>query len=179
MGLPNSYAEADLLAANAGLKNAQDQLKRTTIVSPVKGIVKQIKINTIGGVSQPGMDLMEIVPFEDTLLVEANVNPKDIGFLHIGQSATVKISAFDYSIYGGLQGKVERISADTIANAKDQNFYVIQVRTAKNYLGTPAKPLYIIPGMMASVDILTGRKSVMDYILKPILKTRQNALHEK
>lgn len=172
-------AKADLLGVNASLSQYQDRLARTTVRSPVKGIVKQIKITTVGGVSQPGMDLMEIVPLEDTLLVEAQIKPKDIGFLHIGQSAMVKITAYDFSIYGGLEGKVEQISADSITNQKGDSFYIIRVRTQKNYLRTPKNPLYIIPGMMASVDILTGRKSVLNYLLKPILKAKQDALRER
>lgn len=172
-------AKADLLGVKASLAQYKDRVARTTVRSPVKGIVKQIKINTVGGVSQPGMDLMEIVPLEDTLLVEAQIKPKDIGFLHIGQSAMVKISAYDFSIYGGLEGKVEEISADSITNQKGESFYITRVRTKRNYLRTPKNPLYIIPGMMASVDILTGRKSVLDYLLKPILKAKQDALRER
>ena len=157
----------------------QDRLIRTTVRSPVKGIIKQIKINTLGGVVQPGMDILEIVPLDDTLLIEAKIRPSDIGFIHPGQKAIVKLTAYDFSIYGGLEGKVEQISADTITNEKDESFYLIRVRTNKNYLGTKAKPLYIIPGMLSTVDILTGRKSVLDYLLKPILKARQTALRER
>lgn len=172
-------AKADLLEAHAALGEVKDRLKRTEILSPVKGIVKQIKITTVGGVSQPGMELMEIVPVEDSLLVEAQIKPKDIGFLHIGQEAMVKITAFDFSIYGGLPGKVEEISADSITNQKGDSYYITRIRTQKNYLRTKEKPLYIIPGMMATVHILTGRKSVLDYLLKPILKMRQEALRER
>lgn len=179
-------AKGDLLTTNELLGEYKDKFNRTTIRSPVKGIVKEIKVSTIGGVSQPGMDLLEIVPLEDTLLIEAKIDPKDIGFIHIGQSATVKITAYDYSIYGSLKGEVENISADTISNdrntvndPKQKSFYQIRVRTHQNYLGTKAHPLYIIPGMQASVDILTGRKSVLNYLLKPILKTAGNALKER
>lgn len=172
-------AKADLLEVNAALASYKDRLARTTIRSPVKGIVKQIKINTVGGVSQPGMELMEIVPLEDSLLVEAQIKPKDIGFLHIGQPAMVKITAYDFSIYGGLEGKVEEISADSITNQKGDSYYITRIRTDKNYLVYRHHSLYIMPGMMASVNILTGRKSVLDYLLKPILKARQNALRER
>lgn len=177
-------AKADLLSLNASLGQYQDRLKRTTIRSPVKGIVKQIKITTVGGVSQPGMDLMEVVPLEDTLLVEAQIKPKDIGFIHVGQEAMVKISAYDFSIYGGLKGKVEEISADSLntvspTNPKGESYYLVRVRTHQNYLESKKGPLFIIPGMMASVDILTGRKSVLDYLLKPIIKAKQNALRER
>lgn len=160
----------------------EDRLLRTTVRSPVKGIVKRIKINTVGGVIQPGMDIIEIVPLDDTLLIEAKIKPSDIGFIKHGQSAMVKLTAYDYSIYGGLEGKVEQISADTITDDKqnkEETYYLIRVRTDKNYLGTQAKPLYIIPGMMATVDILTGHKTVLDYILKPILKAKQTALRER
>jgi len=158
----------------------KDRLTRTTVRAPLKGIIKTIKINTIGGVVQPGMELVEIVPLDDTLLLEAKIRPADIGFLHPGQKAMVKLSAYDFSIYGGLEGTVERISADTIAGDKeDESYYLIYVRTQKNYLGTKAKPLYIIPGMLASVDVLTGEKSVLSYILKPILKAKNTALRER
>lgn len=177
-----TQAKADLSALNESNLAYQDRLQRTTIRSPVKGVVKQIKVTTIGGVLQPGMDLMEIVPLDDTLLIEAKVKPSDIGFLRVGLPATVKITAYDYSIYGGLKGVVEEISADSITDEKDQkqqSYYLIRVRTQKNYLGTPQKPLYIIPGMMATVDVLTGHKSVLHYILKPIIKAKENALRER
>lgn len=172
-------AKGDLAALKESSLADKDRLLRTTVRSPVKGIVKQVKINTIGGVVQPGMDILEIVPLNDTLLIEAKIRPSDIGFIHAGQKAMVKLTAYDFSIYGGLEGKVEQISADTISNEKDEAFYVIRVRTDKNYLGTKKKPLFIIPGMLASVDILTGHKSVLDYLLKPILKAKQTALRER
>lgn len=175
--LNNARTElATLTQSNLALK---DRLERTVIRSPVKGIVKQIKISTTGGIAQPGMEIMQIVPLEDTLLIEAQVRPADIGFIRPGLPATVKITAFDYSIYGGLNGKVESISADTITNDKGESFYLIRVRTQKNYLGTQGKPLFIIPGMTATVDILTGKKSVLDYLLKPILKAKETALRER
>ena len=147
---------------------------------PVAGEVKEIKIRTIGGVVKPGQDIVEIVPIDDTLLVEANIRPSDIGFLRPGQDATVKITAYDFSIYGGLKGKLERISADTILNEKTgESFYQIIVRTEQNYLQRGDHRLPIIPGMIASVDILTGQKTVLDYIMKPILKTRDTALRER
>lgn len=177
-----TQAKADLSALKESNMAYQDRLQRTTIRSPVRGIVKQIKVTTIGGVLQPGMDLMEIVPLDDTLLIEAKVKPSDIGFLRPGLPATVKITAYDYSIYGGLKGTLEQISADTIVDEKDQkqqSYYLIRVRTQKNYLGTQQKPLYIIPGMMATVDVLTGHKSVLHYILKPIIKAKEKALRER
>jgi len=157
----------------------KDKLDRTIILSPVKGIVKQIKITTIGGVSQPGADIMEIVPMEDTLLIEAKVVPKDIGFIHIGQPAIIKIAAYDYSIYGGLKGKVESISADTLTDEKGASYFLIRVRTEKNYLKSKQRELYIIPGMTATMEILTGKKSVLHYLLKPLMKAKENALTER
>lgn len=175
-------AKGELSALEEAHLADKDRLVRTTVRSPVKGIVKRIKVNTIGGVIQPGMDIIEIVPLDDTLLIEAKIKPADIGFIKIGQDATVKLSAYDYSIYGGLPGKVEQISADTITDdkkQKEETYYIIRVRTERNFLGSPQKPLYIIPGMMATVDILTGHKSVLAYILKPILKAKQTAMRER
>jgi adhesin transport system membrane fusion protein len=177
-----TQTRADLNAIKEVNMGYLDRLQRTAMRSPVKGIVKQIKVTTVGGVSQPGADLMEIVPIDDTLLVEAKVKPSDIGFLRPGLPATVKIGAYDYSIYGGLQGKVEQISADSIIDDKDskqQSYYLIRVRTHKNYLGTAKKPLYIIPGMTSTVDVLTGQKSVLNYLLKPLIKARERALRER
>jgi adhesin transport system membrane fusion protein len=157
----------------------EDQVRRTEVRSPVRGVVKQIKINTVGGVLPPGGEIMEIVPIEDTLLVEAMVRPSDIAFLRPGLPATVKITAYDYSIYGGMHGRVEDISADTLANERGETFFRVRVRTDKAHLGSEERPLEIIPGMTAQVDIMTGKKTVMDYLLKPILKARTEALRER
>ncbi|MDB5979598.1 MAG: Type secretion rane fusion protein HlyD [Pseudomonas sp.] len=156
-----------------------DRVSRTTVVSPVHGIIKTMKVNTIGGVVQPGSDMVEVVPLEDNLLIEAKVRPQDVAFLHPGQPAMVKFSAYDYTIYGGLKAKLELISADTITDDKGNSFYLIQVRTDKNHLGKDDKPLLIIPGMVATVDIITGEKSVMDYLLKPVLKAHTEAMRER
>lgn len=167
----------------AGLREivlaGEDRVRRTEIRSPVRGTVKLLHVNTVGGVVQPGANLVEIVPLEDTLLVEANIRPSDIAFVRPGQDARVKITAYDYSIYGSLDGRVEHISADAISNDRGESFFIIRVRTDKNYLGTAEHPLEIIPGMTAEVDILTGRKTVLDYLLKPILKARESALRER
>ena len=138
-----------------------------------------LKVNTIGGVVQPGSDMVEIVPLEDNLLIEAKVRPQDVAFLHPGQKAMVKFSAYDYTIYGGLSAKLELIGADTITDDKGNSFYLIQVRTDKNHLGGDVKPLLIIPGMVATVDIITGEKTVLDYLLKPVLKARTEAMRER
>jgi adhesin transport system membrane fusion protein len=145
----------------------------------VRGTIKQVLINTVGGVIQPGEDLVEIVPLEDTLLVEARVRPADIAFLHPGQPAKVKITAYDFAIYGGLDAEVEGISADTITDEKGESFYRIRVRTHESTLERGGEQLPIIPGMTAQVDILTGEKTVMDYLLKPILKAQERALRER
>ncbi|MBD9484681.1 HlyD family type I secretion periplasmic adaptor subunit [Pseudomonas sp. PDM14] len=157
----------------------EDRVSRTTVVSPVHGVIKQLKVNTIGGVVQPGSDMLEIVPLEDNLLIEAKVRPQDVAFLHPGQKAMVKFTAYDYTIYGGLKANLELISADTITDEEGNSFYLIQVRTNKSHLGTDEHPLLIIPGMVATVDIITGEKSVLDYLLKPVLKARAEALRER
>jgi len=157
----------------------QDRVSRTTVASPVRGVIKQLKVNTIGGVVQPGSDMLEIVPLDDSLLVEAKVRPQDVAFLHPGQDAMVKFSAYDYTIYGGMKANLELISADTITDEEGNSFYLIQVRTDKSHLGSDEHPLLIIPGMVATVDIITGKKSVLDYLLKPVLKARAEALRER
>lgn len=157
----------------------EDRVDRTLVISPVAGTIKQVMVNTIGGVIQPGMDLIKIVPTEDRLLVEAKIRPTDIAFLHPGQEAIVKFTAYDFSIHGGLKGKVTHISPDTIVDEEGESFYTVRVETEKAFLGHEDKPLPIIPGMTVSVDVLTGEKTVLDYILKPILKTKQLALRER
>lgn len=157
----------------------EDRQTRTEIRSPVNGLIKDLKIHTIGGVVQPGQEIMEIVPLNDQLLVEANVRPGDIAFLHPGQKAVVKITAYDFSIYGGLTGELVDISADTITNEKGESFYRVRVRTHETALKRKGEVLPIIPGMVASIDIMTGKKTVMQYILKPLIKTVGNAMKER
>lgn len=177
-----NLASAELAGISATSVAAEDRLARTLVRSPVDGVVKQLKVNTIGGVIQPGMEVMEIVPLEDTLLIETKVSPRDVGFVHPGQPATVKISAYDFSIYGGLEAEVETISADTITeerNGRTESYYLVQVRTKTNKFTASAKTLPIIPGMLATVHIRTGKKTVMDYLLKPVLKARHEAMRER
>ena len=157
----------------------EDRVKRTDVKSPVDGTVKQIMVTTRGAVIQPGMDLVEIVPSNDTLLVEAKVRPADIAFIHPGQDATVKLTAYDFAIYGGLDAVLELISADTITDDRGDHYFKIQVRTHKNHLGKDENPLPIIPGMIATVDIKTGEKTVMDYLLKPLKRAEATALTER
>lgn len=172
-------ARTDLSKIEASGKAINDRVNRTLVTSPVRGVVQQLLVNTIGGVIQPGNDLVEIVPLDDKLLVEAKIRPQDIAFLRPGQEATVKFTAYDYTIYGGLKGTLEQISPDTVTDKDGKSFYIIRLRTDKNHLGTDQKPLLIIPGMVASVDIITGKKTVMAYLLKPILRARAEAFHER
>lgn len=157
----------------------EDTRQRTDITSPVDGIIKDFRYNTVGGVVKPGEIIVEIVPNDEQLLVQANIRPADIAFIHPGQKAVVKITAYDFSIYGGLTGEVIDISADTITNEEGESFYRIRVRTDENELKRKGEILPIIPGMVAGVDILTGEKTVMEYILKPFKKTLDNAMNER
>lgn len=156
-----------------------DRVKRTAVRSSVKGIINKIHVGTIGGVVKPGEDLMEIVPLDDSLLIEAKIRPSDIAFLRPGQTAMVRFSAYDYAIFGGLKADLEHISADTITDERGDTYYLIRVRTQKSHLGNQQGELPIIPGMTASVDILTGKKSVLNYLLKPVLKAKYTALRER
>jgi len=158
----------------------EDKVKRTFVRSPVNGTIKQLLVNTVGGVVRPGMDIIEVVPTQDNLVVEAKIRPSDIAFLYPGQRAIVKFSAYDFAIYGSLKGTLTHISADTIYDeASRQNYYLVRIKTDKNYLGNEDKKLNIIVGMTADVDIITGKKTVLDYILKPILRARENVLSER
>lgn len=158
----------------------KDRLERTMVKSPVNGTVNRILVATIGGVIQPGMNLVEIVPTEGTLLIEARIKPADIAFLTPNQKAIVKFTAYDFTIYGGLDAKLEQIGADSITDEKGkESYYLVTLRTGKNFLGTKEKPLPIIPGMVATVDILTGKKTILSYLLKPVLKAKYMALQER
>ncbi|MEM7047758.1 MAG: HlyD family type I secretion periplasmic adaptor subunit [Pseudomonadota bacterium] len=168
-----------LSVLNETRTGAAARVQRTDLRSPVRGIVNRVYATTIGGVIQPGTTMVDIVPLEDTLLVETRIRPQDVAFLYPGQPTKVRISAYDFAIYGGLDGQLERISADTVMDEQGNNFYRIIVRTDKNFLGDESDPLPIIPGMIAQVDILTGQKSILDYLLKPILKARTQALRER
>jgi membrane fusion protein, adhesin transport system len=177
-------SRGDLAVLDENIKSAQDRVRRADLRSPVRGIVNKLNVTTIGAVVQPGANLMDIVPLDDTLLVEGKIRPQDIAFIRPGQDAVVKISAYDSSVYGHLDGKVERISADTILDDKGESaqrpetYYRVMVRTGTNHLGTEENPLPIIPGMVTTVEILTGRKSVLDYLMKPARTLRDEALRE-
>jgi len=176
---------AELSIVIEELKSLRDKITRATLYSPVYGIVKKLNIYTIGGVVTPGANIMEIVPLEDTLLIQAKVQPKDIAFIHVGQPAIVRLTAYDYTIYGSLNGTVEYISPDAIEDSKpsiDRSFpiyYLVNVRTSRSYLGSDQHKLPIIAGMTATVHINTGEKRVLDYLLKPLLKAKEEALRER
>jgi len=174
-----SKRRIELNSLKQTLAAGEDRVTRTDVRSPVRGTVKQIIINTIGGVVKPGESILEIVPLDDTLLFEVQIRPADIAFLYPGQKAKIKITAYDFSIYGGLVGVVEQISADTITDDRGDSYYKVKLRTETNAILHRGTQLPIIPGMTASVDILTGKKSVLDYLLKPILKASQSALRER
>lgn len=165
-----------LSALNATNSGFADKVEKADLKSPVKGTIKRLLMNTVGGVIQPGKDVIEIVPSNDTLLLEVKIRPKDIAFLHPGQKAIVKLSAYDFAIYGSLEGEVEQIGADTVVNDKDEAFYIVKVRTKTASLGDH---LPIIPGMVAQVDIMTGKKTVLDYLIKPIIRAKANSLSER
>ncbi len=174
-----NQARTELAKIQSTGKALEDRVNRTLVTSPVRGIVKQLLVNTIGGVIQPGSDLVEIVPLDDKLLIEARIRPQDIAFLHPGQEAVVKFTAYDYTIYGGLKAQLEQIGADTVTDEDGNSFYLIKLRTEKSHLGSEQQPLLIIPGMVASVDIITGKKSILSYLLKPIIRAQAEALRER
>lgn len=157
-----------------------DKVNRTAVYAPMRGTINQINITTEGEVVKAGAVLAELVPFEDRLIIEAKIKPSDIAFLRLDHDSMVKFTSYDFSVYGGLKAKIIYLSADTIVDKVDgKSYYIAHLRTEKSYLGSKEKPLYIKVGMIADVDMLLGKKSVMDYILKPILKAKQSALSER
>jgi len=169
---------AKLATLSEGRAALADKVKLADIRSPVNGTVKTLVANTVGGVVQPGKEIVEIVPTDDSLLVEVRVLPRDIGFLHPGQKADVKFTAYDYAVYGGAEGEVELIGADTISDEKGNSFYLVRVRTRHAAVGD-GDVLPIISGMLADVHILTGKRSLLRYLLKPVLRAKANALTER
>jgi adhesin transport system membrane fusion protein len=178
-------SRGDLAVLDQTIKSAQDRVRRAELRSPVNGVVNKLNVTTVGAVIQPGVNMMDIVPLDDTLLVEGRIRPQDIAFIRPQQDAVVKLSAYDSSVFGSLEGKVERISADTLADdkpdrgEKGETFYRVMIRTDKNHLGTDEHPLPILPGMLATVEVLTGKKTVLDYMLKPARMLRDEALRER
>ena len=172
-----SETRAKLATLHEGQLALADKVRLADVRSPVRGTIKSLLANTVGGVVQPGKDILDIVPSDDSLLLEVRINPRDIGFLHPGQEAEVKFTAYDFSIYGGLKGELETIGADTVTDEKCNAFYVVKVRTDRAYVGDDKRP--ILPGMVAEVHILTGKRTVMQYLLKPVLRAKANALTER
>lgn len=166
-----------LQGLQAGSTALQDKVNRTEVRSPMRGTIKRLLVTTVGGVVQPGKDLVEIVPLDDNLLLEARIQPRDIAFLRPGQQARVRFTAYDFSIYGGLDATLEHIAADTVTDDKGNAFYVVHVRTHQSWVGSDRQP--ILPGMVADVDILTGKRSVLSYLLKPVMRARNYALSER
>jgi adhesin transport system membrane fusion protein len=174
-------AQAETENKRVGVESSAlaDEVTRTAIKSPISGIVQKLYVNTIGGVIKPGDNLIEIVPTEGGLLAEVKIKPSDIAFIYPGQDAIVKVTAYDFSIYGSLRGKVVTISPDTVTDKNENVYYVVKIRTDQKNLGTVEKPLKIIPGMMVNVDVITGKKTILQYILKPILKAKQYTFSER
>ncbi len=167
---------AKLNALSEGNVGLEDKVKHSIIRSPMRGTVKRLLVNTVGGVVQPGKDIVEVVPLEDTLMLEAKVLPRDIAFLSPGQKAIVKFTAYDFAIYGGLDATLDQIGADSLVDEKGNAFYIVRVHTNKPVLGDN---LPIIPGMVAEVDIITGKKSILAYLLKPVLRAKEAAFTER
>jgi membrane fusion protein, adhesin transport system len=174
-----AQAENELAALTQAMRGAEDKVRRTDMTAPVNGIVKSVNVTTIGQVVQPGSSAVEIVPMDDTLLVEAQVRPQDIAFLRPGLDAMVKLSAYDFTIYGGLPGTLEHIGADSVTTEKGDTYYIIRVRTRAAALRHRDRDLPIIPGMVADVEVRTGEKTVMQYLLKPMTRMQQQALRER
>ncbi|QEA12466.1 HlyD family type I secretion periplasmic adaptor subunit [Comamonas flocculans] len=172
-----SDVRAKLSSLEQGQVALADRVKLSEVRAPLRGTVNTLMANTVGGVVQPGKEILDIVPADDTLLLEVRISPRDIGFLHDGQQAQVKFTAYDFVVYGGLKGKVEQIGANTVTDEHGTSYYVIKVRTEGVHVGDNSRP--IIPGMQADVNILTGQRTLMHYLLKPILRARANALTER
>lgn len=173
-----SEVKTQIAQLSESLKSIGDRVSRAELRAPVDGIVNNIAVRTIGGVIEPAQRLVEIVPVDDQLKVVARVLPSDIAFLKVGQAVKVKISAYDSQRYGSLDGKLVRVGASSVSDKDGNVFFEIEVRTAKNYLGTPEAPLPITPGMVATTEVITGKRTIMAYLLKPFLHARDRALRE-
>jgi adhesin transport system membrane fusion protein len=175
-----SQVQQKIAINEQSLRGARGQRGRLELRSPVDGIVNDVQVTTIGGVVQPGEKVMEVVPMGDKLLVETRVKPSDIAFIKVGDKALVKVTAYDFSTYGGLDGKVVQVSADSIYDEVEREaYFIVIVETEKAYLDKIGRRLPITPGMMTDTQIITGRKSVLTYLLKPVLKARSDALRER
>ena len=175
-----SQVKVKIAINEQSLRGAEGKANRTEIRSPVEGVVNDVQVTTIGAYVQPGQKIMEVVPFGDKLLVETRVRPGDIAFIKVGDRALVKVTAYDFSIYGGLDGRVVQVSADSIYDEKEKEaYFTVIVETDKSYLTSLGHPLPITPGMMTQTQIITGNKSVLTYLLKPMLKANSEALRER
>lgn len=174
-----ALAQAELAKVSEQMPALEDRATRTVVRASMDGIVKTIPNKTIGGVVQPGSPMVEMVPVEDKLLVETRLRPTDIAFVRVGQRAIVKVSAYDYSIFGGLEGRIEHVSADSTVPEHGEPFYIAHVRTDSNTIDYYGKNLSISPGMLATVDVITGKRSVLHYLTKPINRARERALTER
>lgn len=170
---------AEISRIKQSLTGMNDRIDRAEVKAPVKGTVKQLLVNTVEGVVQPGDELLNIIPWEDTLLVEARIRPSDIANIVPGQKAVIKVTAYDFSIYGGVDAKVIFVSASTILDEEGQSYYLVRLETAQPFIGAVSAELPLMAGMTVGVDILTGKKTVMDYLLKPVLKAKNRALTER
>lgn len=171
--------QLELAVVQENLRAARDRVRRARLVAPVAGTVNTLHVTTLGAVVQPAAPLVEIVPGDDRLLIEADLSPRDIAFVRPGDRASVKITAYDYLVYGALEGEVERISADTLETRDGGQVFRVVIETDRAYLGTEDRPLPITPGMVATVDIQTGSKTVLSYLAKPLLRARSEALRER
>jgi adhesin transport system membrane fusion protein len=178
-GTELAQAQAELSKVAEQIPALEDRATRTIVRAPMHGIVKTIPNKTVGGVVQPGSPMVEMVPVEDKLLIETRLKPSDIAFVHVGQRAIVKVTAYDYSIFGGLEGEIVYVAADSTVPQQGEPYYLAQVRTRTNTIDYYGKKLSISPGMLASVDIITGKRSILYYLTKPINRARERALTER
>jgi len=175
-----SQVNAKIAVNQQSLQGAKGKLDRSEIRSPVNGVVNDVQVTTIGSYVQPGQKIMEVVPMGEKLLVESRVKPSDIAFIKVGDKAVVKVTAYDFSTYGSLQGRVVQVSADSIYDEKEKEaYFTVIVETDRSFLGSGGHRLPITPGMMTDTQIVTGRKSILAYLLKPVLKARSEALRER
>lgn len=175
-----SQTIGDLAVIEQSIRAAQERLDRTTLTSPVRGVVNSLPVTTVGAIIRPGdNNVVEIVPLDEQLLVEAEIRPQDIAFISAGQDTSVKVTAYDYTVYGDLPGTVSRISADTFEDEQGESFYRVTIQIEDNSIGSDSEPLPLIPGMVVTADILTGQKTVLQYLLNPITRARNEALRER
>ncbi|MCK5659544.1 MAG: HlyD family type I secretion periplasmic adaptor subunit, partial [Alphaproteobacteria bacterium] len=171
--------ESRFASVRESLTSVSDKVRRAELKSPVDGIIQKLYVKTVGGVIQPAQKLVEIVPIADDLMIRAKIAPADVAFLKPGQDVKVKITAYDSQIYGSLNGKLERIGANTVEDGQGNIFFEIDVRTDKNYLGTEDKPLPISSGMVSETEVITGKRTILTYLMKPVLRTKDRAFTEK